>query len=102
MRRGHDDFLALRQNLMHIERHIPRTREDNPEHVVNVAPLDFLEKVAEHSAQHRAAPDDRGSLSSTKKPMDMTFTPKRSMGWIRPSTISGRSSMPIISGTLKP
>ena len=39
-----------------------------------------------------------GVSGSSRKPRDMIRTPYRSKGWILPSTISGRRSMPNIRG----
>ena len=43
-----------------------------------------------------------GVLSSTRKPMLITFTPWRSIGTRESPSTSGRPWMPIMSGTLGP
>ena len=52
--------------------------------------------------QHWPTPYDRCIVLRRKKPIEITFTPRRSTGIIRFSRMTGNSVIPIISGTLNP
>lgn len=59
MRRRDDNLLAVRNHLVNIQRNISCSRREIKQHDIEPAPLHFLEEIAKHFAQHRAAPYNR-------------------------------------------
>ena len=93
LRRRDDQEPRLRQQLGERHRDVAGARRQVDEQEVELAPVHVLEELRERLVQHRPAPDDGGS-SSTKKPIDMTFTPWASSGTILRSAETGGRSPP--------
>src|SRR3954452_18697326 len=57
--RRHDHELGVRQQLRECHRHVARTGRQVDQQVVQLAPFDVLEELADGLVQHRPAPGDR-------------------------------------------